>query len=67
VYKAKCKATGRNVAIKYIDFEVAADQQEFFVSLSREIKISIFLSQLKENIFTTKLIDIFFAADAQFD
>lgn len=58
VYKALCNETGKKVAIKFIDLSRA--NETITRLICREVKINIFLSSVSYNIFTPKLLDIFF-------
>ena len=58
VFKARCNKTLEKVAIKYIDLETAKEAR--FIVATREIKILSFLTKLSTNIFTLKLIDLYF-------
>jgi hypothetical protein len=56
VYRAKHKTSGMEVAIKYIE---SIDKSEQMArKVLREVIILRKLTEFKENIFTTKLIDI---------
>lgn len=58
VTKAVCNQTGKKVAIKFMDFSNANEAMMRIVC--REVKINIFLSSLSCNIFSPRLLDIFF-------
>lgn len=62
VFKAKCRNTGRKVAIKYIDFR--NNETNLVLSICREFKISMFLSTRTQNLFTPKLLDVFYPKEA---
>lgn len=58
VFKARNNKTLKRVAIKYIDMSDTCESHLRLIC--REIKINIFLSRLEDNIFTVKLLDLFF-------
>ena len=61
VFKAQCNFTGKRVAIKFIDLSNV--NEAYLRVICREVKINVFLSSLKSNIFTPRLVDIYFPAD----
>lgn len=58
VFKGKCKTTGETVALKYINLE--GKPTDYYLAICREVKIMIFLTSLKSNIYTLKLKDIIY-------
>ena len=58
VFKAKCVATGKNVAIKYIEFKDTGD--DHLVAVCREAIVNAFLTNQSTNCFSVPLIDIYF-------
>jgi mitogen-activated protein kinase 15 len=58
VYKAQCNITGKRVAIKFIDLSNV--NEAYLRVICREVKINVFLSSIKSNIFTPRLLDIYF-------
>lgn len=65
VYKATLIKTDQKVAIKYINFK--DDNKQHLRSLCREVYVMNKLSLMKNNVFTTRLLDIFCIKDALHD
>ena len=63
VIKAKHKTTGQIVAIKYIK-DIFRNQSYEWCKVIREIQILRHLTEMKNNIFTPKLIDIIIPQNA---
>lgn len=64
VVKAKCRTTKQSVAIKHISD--AYSHPYCFKKVMREIQIMKQLTKMKNNIFTTKLIDLIIEGDSVF-
>jgi serine/threonine protein kinase len=65
VFKAIDNYSGKTVAIKYIDME--GGSESMMRVICREVKINIFLSSLKYNIYTPRLLDIYFPSKTDVD
>jgi serine/threonine protein kinase len=65
VFKAKCNSTGKEVAIKYIDFD--DNNVGILRSICRELKIMISFSKMANNVFTVKLLDAFLPKNSNVD
>lgn len=53
------------MAIKYIDLSQV--NEAYLRVICREVKINVFLSSLKSNIFTPRLVDIYFPTEISED
>ena len=62
VFKAICTKKNTTVAIKYVKLS-NCETDPNLITTCRELKINIFLSSLNNNIFTVRLIDVFFMND----
>lgn len=65
VFKAKCNITNQEVAIKYIEFKNVSEC--FMRAICRELKVLSLLSKMENNVFTVKLLDVFFADNANLE
>ena len=62
VFKAQCSLTDKSVAIKYISLEKFDTMN--MINLCREFKINQQLSQIKDNIYTARMIDHYLPVEA---